>query len=238
MKLQGKKALIIGGSSGIGFAIARCFLEEGAEVTIVGHNQAKLDKSVQILGDRTREIEADITDENQVHNVFDLIHDLDILVLTASTSATRKFAEFTTEFVDKVFRTKFYSALWAVKYAIPKINAGGSIIAISGIWGHRPPTGFVVGAAVNGAVEGFIRALAIEFAESNIRVNCISPGITKTHAGIEEENNLYKKYLEEIPLGRFGQPSEIADAALFLATNTYITGTILNIDGGSLIGCY
>ncbi len=235
MRLSSKKALVIGGSSGIGFAIAESLLKEGAEVIIVGRKRATLEKSAEQLDGKVRFIEADISEEPHVCKLFSSIESLDILVMSASVPAAGKISDLSNEFIEKVFQIKFFGALWAIKYAVPKMMRGGNIVMMSGIWGHRPPIGFAVGASVNGAVEGLTRALAIELADKGIRVNCICPGITKTHPFIDEENDQYKKFLSEIPLNRFGQPNEIADAALFLATNMYVTGIVLNVDGGWLI---
>ena len=232
MNLQGKTTLITGGSTGIGKATARAFMEKGAKVIIFGLN--KPDYNCEFY-------KVDVSKEEQIKNAFEKIRSIDILVNNAGVFAGEYLEKTKTEELNQVIDTNFKGTFWMCKYAIPKINEGGSIINISSILGISPRPGTSVYSASKAAVISLTKALALELANKLIRVNCIAPGVIDTpiwekFAGSKEEGDKdMKDSAAKHPLKRAGKPEEVAHAAIFLAENDFTTGVILPIDGGATI---
>lgn len=233
-----ERVLIVGGSSGMGLALAERLLGEGAEVIIVGRTQQRLAAAQRRLQapERLEAIAADVTQEDQVARLFQAIGRVDHVVTTAAdiAGAYRLLPELDIAAARNVIDSKLVGPLLLAKYASPVLAPTGSITFTSGIAAYRPaPRGSVV-AAVNGALASLAYALAVELAP--IRVNVVSPGwvdtpIWESVAG-EAKAATLEAMAKRLPVGRIGQPSDIADAMRFVMRNSFVTGTVLHVEGG------
>jgi NAD(P)-dependent dehydrogenase (short-subunit alcohol dehydrogenase family) len=239
MQLKQKHVLVLGGSSGIGLAVAGAALDEGASVTIVGRSPERLEQARRELGKggRVQGIAADIAREDDVRKLFTEVTSLDHLVTTAADVAYGPVRDLDLDAAWRVIGSKIVGPLLLAKHGAAHIRPGGSITFTSGIAAYRPSRGGSVVAMANGALAALGRALAIELAP--IRVNVISPGwvdtpIWETFAG-ERRAATLAAMAERLPVGRTGEPRDIAHACLFLMTSEYTTGTVLHVDGGQRI---
>ena len=238
MGMEKQKILIVGGSSGMGLALARRCLEEGAGVVIAGRGEAKLSAAREELGHpATLETAAvDISREDEVAALFERIGRLDHIVSTAAAieGAYRLLPEIELEAAQRVVESKFYGPLLLAKHGAPRLPPTGSLTFVSGIAAYRPAATTAPRAAVNAALEGLVRALAVELAP--IRVNAVSPGWVDTPiwefvAG-EKKDETLAAMAKRLPAGRVGRPEDIADAIRFLIGNGFTTGTTLHVEGG------
>ncbi|WP_271899175.1 SDR family oxidoreductase [Candidatus Phyllobacterium onerii] len=238
MGISDQNILIVGGGSGMGLALARSCLAGGAKVIIVGRNAEKLKSASNELGNPAalRIISADITQERQVADLFQKVDRIDHIVSTAADieGAYQLLHSLDLLAAERVVASKFYGPLLLAKYGAPVLSASGSLTYTSGIAAYRPSARGSVVAAVNAALEGLVRALAVELAP--IRVNAVSPGWVDTAiwefvAGDSKDATL-QAMAERLPVGRVGQPEDIADAFSFLMGNTFTTGTVLHVEGG------
>lgn len=238
MNFANQNILIVGGGSGMGLALAKSCLAGGATVTIVGRHSQKLKSATNSLGNpkALRTLSADITQEPQVADIFKETGPLDHIVSTAADieGAYELLPALNLQAAEKVVASKLYGPLLLAKYGSPVLSASGSITYTSGIAAYRPSARGSVVAAVNAALEGLVRALAVELAP--VRVNAVSPGWIDTAiwefvAGDRKEATL-RAMAERLPAGRVGQPEDIADAIVFLMGNTFTTGTVLHVEGG------
>jgi NAD(P)-dependent dehydrogenase (short-subunit alcohol dehydrogenase family) len=237
-KIGNDKVLIVGGSSGMGLALAKRCLDVGSKVTIVGRSEDKLRRAREELGkpESLDTIAVDIAQEAQVTDLFKRIGRLDHIVSTAADieGAYELLPALQLEAAQRVVDSKFYGPLLLAKHGSPLLSAVGSITFVSGIAAYRPSARGSVVAAVNAALEGLVRALAVELAP--IRVNAVSPGWVNTPiwrfvAGDKKDDTL-SAMAKRLPVGRVGEPDDIADAIGFLMGNTFTTGTILHVEGG------
>lgn len=238
--LERQHVVVIGGSSGMGLATARAAARAGAVVTIAGRSEGKLAAAAAAVGADARTRVLDITDESAVAAFFDAVDPIDHLVITAHassvvTGAIAPLAAMTVAAARAFMETKFWGPFMAAKYGVPRLRADGSLVLFSGAAGARKllPNHTAIG-ATNGAVEAFARQLAKEIAPK--RVNVIAAGLvmTPTYDGLAEEarSAMYTGYARQALVGRVGEPDDIAAAAVYLMTNTYVTGQIHEIDGG------
>ena len=237
MRFQGQRIVIIGGSSGIGLATAKMAAAEGATVVIGGRSEEKLR---QAKGQMRRDVEAfsvNVTDEISVKNFFDKAGEFNHLTTPGSEGVMGPFLELDTKAARAAFDSKFWGQYYAAKYGAPRMRPEGSITFFAGVWSQRPVPGSSVITAINSAIEGLSRSLALELAP--IRVNSISPGITDTpiysQMPTDQREAMFKKTAASLPVKRIGRPEEIAEAVLFLMSNGYTTGSTLFVDGGGLI---
>src|SRR5262252_6716048 len=248
MKLTGKKALITGGNSGIGLATARLFIAEGAQVAITGRDQKTLDQAVAELGPNARGYRADITVAEDRKRLFAALAKdfgkLDIVFANAGISGRTPTGSTDESIFEKVISTNLNSAFFTANSAVPLLNDNGSIIFTGSVHNYLGQPGVAAYAATKGGLVSMARSIAADLAPRNIRVNVVAPGATKTpiwkrgpRASIsaEESAKLAKFVSSSVPLGRWGEPEELAKAVLFLASedSSYVNAVELMVDGGA-----
>jgi NAD(P)-dependent dehydrogenase (short-subunit alcohol dehydrogenase family) len=235
MRIEGRSVVIIGGSSGMGLAIAKEAVDAGADLTIAGRSQAKLEQARQAIAGDVATRTVDVSDEQSMKRMFSEIGSFDHLVVTASSVRTGPFHELSLADARASMDSKFWGQYLAARYA--QIRPEGSITLFSGILSRRPSAGLASLAAINAAVEALGRALAVELAP--IRVNVVSPGTTDTpaYAGMPDNSRMgmFAAAAERSLVGRVGRPEDIASLALELMCNSFITGIVVDIDGGALL---
>ena len=234
MRLRDQRLVVLGGTSGLGLALAELAIAEGASVVVAGNSAVGAEKAKAQLGERAEAIALDIGNEAEVAAAFERIGTLDHLVTTAAKLTYAPLGELSVDAVTAMLASKFWGPFFAARAAAPRLRTGGSITFFSGLAADRPGPGTSVVAAVNAGLEGFARALAVELAP--LRVNCVSPGVVAT-AGWNfmpeaDRNALFEHLRSTLPARRIGEPRDLAEAALAVMTNPYVTGTVLHCDGG------
>ena len=242
--LQGKDAVITGGSSGIGLATAKRFGAEGALVFITGRRQAELDKAVGEIGKNAVAVKCDVSRLEDLDRLFQRVASergkIDILFANAGMVETVETSAATPDHFDRTFNTNARGVYFTVQKALPVLNDGASIILTgSAVWQKGMPIYGTYG-ATKAAIRSYARTWAAEFARRRIRVNVISPGPIETpiiegqFSNKQAAEEFKEEFKQHIPLGRLGFPEEIASAALFLASNenSFVTGIDLPVDGG------
>jgi len=246
-KLEGKAAIISGGDSGIGEAVAVAFAKEGADVAILyldEHQDAeRVQELVENEGRRCIALSGDIGDEafcaEAVRQAVKAFGRLDIVVPNAAEQhVSKNFAELPTAQIERTFRTNVYGAFFLVRAALPHLKEGGSIVISTSITAFRGSPDLVDYSATKGALLAFTRALANQLVDKKIRVNCVAPGPIWTPlipASFDEEK--VKEFGQNTPMGRPGQPDEVAPSYVFLASDdaSYITGQTLHPNGGEIV---
>lgn len=243
--LKDKVAVITGGSSGIGLATAKRFAEEGAYVFIVGRRQTELDKAVAAIGRNVAAVQADVSKPGDLDRLYKEIAakkgKIDIVVANAGIVEMVLTPAVTPEHFDKTFNTNARGAYFTVQKALPIMNDGGSVILVgSGVWLKGYPA-YGTYAATKAALRSFVRTWTTELKDRKIRANVISPGAVETpiidgqFPTKEAADGAREWFKSIIPLGRLGEPEEIASAALFLASDesSYVLGNDLVVDGGA-----
>jgi len=247
MKLAGKKALITGGNSGIGLATARLFIAEGAEVAITGRDQQTLDEAVAELGSKTHGYRADVTVAEDRKKLFaELSRDfgkLDIVFANAGISGRTPTGSTDEAVFENVIRTNLNGAFFTVNSAAPLLNDNASIIFNGSVQSYLGQPDVAAYAATKGGLVSMARSIAADLAPRRIRVNVVAPGATRTpiwkrgpraNATAEESAKLSDFFSSTVPLGRWGEPEDLAEAVLFLASgdSSYINAIELIVDGG------
>ncbi len=243
-KLPKKVAVITGGNSGIGLAIAKLFSEEGADLVLFGRNEASLNNAASEIGNRTITVQGDVTNLSDLDNLFDEVKSkhgkIDTLVVNAGGGKFIPIENVDEEHFDEISNTNFKGAYFTVQKALPLLKEGSTIILISSIANVKGIAGMTVYSATKAAVRSLARTLAAELAPRGIRVNSLSPGPIDTpifnRLGIPEGDvdKTKEQFTSMVPLQRMGDASEMASVALFLATNdsSYVTGADIAADGG------
>lgn len=233
MSLRGKRIVITGGATGIGRAIAELAVERGATVVVTGRTEATLKATAEAIGPGADYRVLDVTDAEAVERVLASVGPFDHLVTGAAEIVAGPFTELPEADARSLFETKFWGQYRAARAAVPHIAPDGSILFFSGYLYRKAEAGFSGFAAVNGAVEGLVKALAIELAP--LRVNAISPGQIDVFEG-RWDPDAHARYRADVaarlPAGRPGTAAEAAHGALFLLENTFTTATTLDVDGG------
>lgn len=242
--LAGKVAVITGGSSGIGLATARLFAQAGAKVAISGRDQHALDQAVHELGNPAVAIRSDVSHLNELDTLFDAVAKklgrIDVLFANAGVAKFAPATDVTEQFYDEIFDINVKGVFFTIQKAIPLLNDNASIILNTSVVNQAGLPNTSVYAASKAAVRSFARGIAAELAGRGIRVNVVSPGPISTpiygKLGLPKESvdAFAASILSQVPLKRFGQPEEVAQTALFLASDasSYVTGVELNVDGG------
>ncbi|HWT18032.1 MAG TPA: glucose 1-dehydrogenase [Variovorax sp.] len=243
-KLSGKVAVITGGNSGIGLAYAQTFAAEGARVVIVGRRQDAVDTAVATVGHDAMGFVGDVADLAMHDRLLTAVKArfgaIDIYVANAGTAILEPSDAVTVDTYDVQFATNTRAVFFGVTKALPFMREGGSVILTSSIAGSKVMDNHAVYAGSKAAIEAFARNWALELKERRIRVNVLSPGPVDTpilaKLGITESARpeFDKSMAAAIPLGRLGQPNDLAQAALFLASDdsVFVTGVNLSVDGG------
>jgi len=239
--LENKHSVIVGGGSGIGRAVASKIAKERGKVTIAGRSGDKLDAAVREIGSDIHAAPVDMTDAGGVGEWAKNLGPVDHLVISASSAVHGPFEKTDAETVRPMFEAKFFGPYTVAHALLPHMNEGGSITFFSGILSRRPGVNCSGLGAVNSAIEGLTRGLALELGPK-VRVNCMSPGMVRSQAyeklPEDAREEMYRSTGESLPVGRVGTVDEIAQAVVMLMTNTYATGIVLDVDGGNMVRQY
>ena len=245
-KLEGKVALVTGGSSGLGLATAQRFAAEGARVFITGRRQAELDAAVALIGAGAIGVQGDIAKLEDLDRLYEIIRQkagrLDVLFANAGGGAFMPLGQITEAHFDKTFGINVKGTLFTVQKALPLMPDGASIVLNGSIAAVKGFPAFSVYAATKAALRSFARSWSVDLKQRRIRVNVVAPGTVVT-PGYKTELGMTDDQIKEFdaqaaattPLGRTGTPDEIAKAVLFLASDdsSYVTGIELFVDGGA-----
>lgn len=236
-KLQGKAAVITGGTTGIGLAAAQLFVREGAFVFITGRRQKELDDAVKIIGSNVSGIQGDVAKLADLDRLYEAVSKhgrIDIVFANAGVAEFAPLGSITEQHFDKLFNINVRGTLFTVQKALPLMNDGGSIILTGSVAGVKGTPAFGVYGATKAAIRCLVRSWTSELKDRRIRSNVISPGPINTPIVDQLPPDAVAKIASTIPMGRMGEPDEVAKAALFLASDdsSFITGIELFVDGG------
>lgn len=244
MKLKGKVAVITGGNSGIGLAIAKDFVAQGATVVIHGRNKKTLDEAAAAIGNNTLAVQGDVANLADLDALFAKISDrhkkIDILVANAGIAGFTPIDQVNEKTFDEISDINFKGLFFTVQKAVPLLNKGASIILVSSVANQMGMATFSVYSATKAAVRSLSRTLSAELLPKGIRVNTLSPGPIETpifdRMGMTKEMkaDFGKQISQQVPMGRFGSSAEMAKTATFLASSdsSYIAGAEIVADGG------
>jgi len=247
-QLRGQTVVVIGGSAGIGLAVAERALGEGAHVIIASHARGRVDQAVQRLrkaapaaGPEAGTVHGHVVDLRSASEIAQLFHTIgaiDHLVYTAGEELLlAPLGELDLAAARRFFELRYWGALTAVQAAHPQLAREGSIVLTSGAAGRRPHPGFLIGAGICGAIEATTRALAIELAP--LRVNCVIPGFVDTdlwsNIPPEPRSQMFRDAAAKLPVGRIGAASDLAEHYLSFMRGRYVTGQSIVVDGGGVL---
>jgi NAD(P)-dependent dehydrogenase (short-subunit alcohol dehydrogenase family) len=237
-KLEGKVAVITGGSTGIGLATAKLFVREGAYVFITGRRQKELDEAVKAIGSNVTDVQGDVAKLADLDRLYETVSKvkgrIDIVFANAGVGEFVPFGAVTEEHFDKLFDINAKGTLFTVQKALPLLNDGGSIILNGSVASAKGTAAFGVYAASKAAIRSFVRTWTTDLKDRRIRSNVVSPGPTDTPVIGQQPADAIARIVSTIPMGRMGEADEIAKAALFLASDdsSFVTGIELFVDGG------
>ncbi|MCA0907717.1 SDR family oxidoreductase [Ruegeria marisrubri] len=236
--LKKKHVVIVGGGSGMGKSTAELAAGLGARVTISSRDPDKLKRAADGIDGAVSVAPVDMSDEAGVRAWAAALGSVDHLVISASSAAHGGFAELPTADLRAMFEAKFTGPYVTAREVLPYLNDGASITLFSGVLSRRPSAGATGLGAVNAAVEALTKGLAQELA-GKARVNCISPGLvaTEAYAGMPEaaREEMFAQVGASLPVGRVGRAEEIAQAVIMAMSNPFLTGAVLDVDGGHLV---
>ena len=226
--------IVLGGTSGIGLATADAAARRGASVTVASSRRTSVDKALTVLPAGTTGRVVDLSRPDAVRDLFDELGEIDHLVYTAAEPlALMPVATLDLAAARDFFTLRYFGALAAVRAA----RVRESITLTTGIAKDRPGAGWAVAASICGAVQALAKALAVELAP--VRVNAVSPGVVRSplwaRMGDDERERMYRDIADHIPAGRVGEVEDIAAAYLFCMTQSFVTGTVITVDGGSVL---
>jgi len=248
MITQNKRvAIVTGGGSGIGFAIAERFVKDGIHTVIVGRNEKNLNEATSKLGELCYPIPCDMSNLSTIPGLVDTVIDklgqVDILVNNAGINMKKEFTDVTDEDFQKIITTNLCSVFAISREVVKQMlrQKSGSIINISSMAAQYGLPKVIAYSASKTAIDGMTRAMAVELSPKGIRINAIAPGFIvtpMTDTALNSDPERKGKVFGRTPMGYMGQPADIAEAALFLASDAsrYITGVVLPVDGGNSIG--
>ena len=230
-------AIITGGTTGIGLAAAKLFVGEGAYVFITGRRQTELDQAVRAIGSNVTGVQGDVAKLADLDRLYETVRAegrIDIVFANAGLAEFSPLVNITEEHFDRLFNINVKGALFTVQKALPLLNDSGSIILTGSVAGVKGTPAFGVYGATKAAIRNFVRAWTVELRDRRIRANVLSPGPTDTPQVARQPADAIARIVSTIPMGRMGEPDEIAKAALFLASDdsSFVTGIELFVDGG------
>ena len=243
-KLDGKVALITGGSSGIGLATAKLFAKEGAHIYITGRRPDKLKRAIEEIGSNVSGVQGDVANLTDLDRLFNQIKQekgtLDIVFANAGASESMPVNEIDEGHFDRLFDSNVKGLVFTVQKALPLMLNGTAIVLCGSIIGMKGLPKHSIYAATKAAVRSFARTWTMDLKNRKIRVNVVSPGpidtpgLRESIGDNDEGRQQQEKAMQTIPLGRMGEPDEVAKAVLFLASDdsSFITGVELFVDGG------
>jgi NAD(P)-dependent dehydrogenase (short-subunit alcohol dehydrogenase family) len=237
-KLQGKVAVITGGTEGIGLATAQLFVKEGAYVFITGRRRKELDQAVTAIASNVTGVQGDVAKLADLDRLYDTVGKvkgrIDIILANAGVGEFVPFGNVSEEHFDKLFDINVKGALFTVQKGLPLLNDGGSIILTGSVAGAKGTPAFGVYAASKAAIRSFVRTWTTDLKGRHIRSNVVSPGPISTPLTKRQAADVIARIVSTVPMGRMGEPDEVAKAALYLASDdsSFVTGIELFVDGG------
>src|SRR6266478_2500399 len=237
-KLQGKIAVITGGTEGIGLATAQLFVKEGAYVFITGRRQKELDEAVTAIGSNVTGVQGDVANLADLDRLYETVgkaeRRIDIIFANAGIAEFVPLGKVSEGHFDKLFSINVKGALFTVQKGLPLLNDGGSIILTGSVYGVKGTAAFGVYAASKAAIRSFVRTWTADLKDRRIRSNVVSPGPINTPLVSRQSANVIARIVSTVPMGRMGEPEEVAKVALFLASDdsSFVTGIELFVDGG------
>jgi NAD(P)-dependent dehydrogenase (short-subunit alcohol dehydrogenase family) len=237
-KLEDKVAVITGGTEGIGLATAELFVKEGAYVFITGRRQQQLDAAAKAIGTNVSGIQGDVAKPADLDRLYETVGRvkgrIDIVFANAGFGEFVAFGAVTEETFDKLFNINVRGTLFTVQKALPLLKDGGSIILNGSVASVKGTAAFGIYAASKAAIRSFVRAWTTDLRDRRIRSNVVSPGPINTPLASRQSADVLARIVSTIPMGRIGEPEEVAKVALFLASDdsSFVTGIELFVDGG------
>jgi NAD(P)-dependent dehydrogenase (short-subunit alcohol dehydrogenase family) len=238
INLKNQRAVIVGGTSGIGLAVARAAVEAGAEVVIASSRPARVEAALDQLGERATGRALDVLDPGDVTAFFAAAGPVDHVVYTAGGPLSMMtVAELDLDQARGFFDVRYFGALNVIRAAAGRLRGNASITLTSGTAGQRPGAGWALGASVCGAINSLTRTMAVELAP--VRVNAVAPGVLRSAVWSRfddaDREAMYAQLGRSLPLGRVGEVADAAEAYLYCMTQAYTTGTVVTVDGGTLL---
>jgi NAD(P)-dependent dehydrogenase (short-subunit alcohol dehydrogenase family) len=235
---ESQRIVILGGTSGIGLATAERAAAEGATVIVASSRTDRIDAALERLPASAEGYTVDVRREEEIRDLFNRLGSFDHLAFTAGeTLQIGPIAATDLDGARRALDVRVWGAYAAAKHAVAHLRPGGSIVLSTGIAGARPERNWTVAASICGALDALTRALAVEFAP--VRVNAVSPGVVRSNLwremSEEDRSAMYDSLSEALPVGRVGEVSDIAETFLYLMRNGYSSGTIVTVDGGSVL---
>ncbi len=243
-RLEGKIAVITGGSRGIGLATAKRFVEEGAYVFITGVRQSEIDAAVKQIGKNVTGVQSDVSNLEDLDRLYETVKHqkgrIDVLFANAGIMESASLGSITESHFDKTFNVNVKGLLFTVQKALPLFQDGGSIVLTASVGASKGTQALSVYNATKAAIRSFARSWTVDLKHRKIRVNAISPGpidtpgLSRLFENGQQADQVKTTLLSTIPMGRVGNPDEVAKAVLFLASDdsSFITGIELFVDGG------
>src|ERR1700691_4490779 len=237
-KLEGKTAVITGGTEGIGLATARLFVKEIAYVFITGRRQKELDEAVKAIGSNVCGVQGDVAKLADLDRLYETVAktkgQIDIIFANAGVGEFVPFGAVTEDHFDKLFSVNVRGTLFTVQKALPRLKDGGSIILNGSAASVKGTAAFGVYAASKAAIRSFARTWTTDLKARHIRSNVVSPGPINSQMPTRQSPDVIARIVSTVPMGRMGEPEEVAKAALFLASDdsSFVTGIELFVDGG------
>ena len=237
-KLEGKTAVITGGTEGIGLATARLFVKESAYVFITGRRQKELDEAVKAIGSNVCGVQGDVAKLADLDRLYETVAktkgQIDIIFANAGVGEFVPFGAVTEDHFDKLFSVNVRGTLFTVQKALPLLKDGGSIILNGSAASVKGTAAFGVYAASKAAIRSFARTWTTDLKDRHIRSNVVSPGPINSQMPTRKSPDVIARIVSTVPMGRMGEPEEVAKAALFLASDdsSFVTGIELFVDGG------
>ena len=237
-KLEGKTAVITGGTEGIGLATARRFVEEGAYVFITGRRQIELDQAVKAIGGNVCGVQGDVARLADLDRLFETVAKvkgrIDVVFANAGVVELVPIGAVTEEHFDTLFNINVRGTLFTVQKALALLNDGGSLILNGSVASVKGTAAWGVYAASKAALRSFVRTWTTDLKDRRIRSNLVSPGSINTPQWRRQPSDVTARIVSTIPMGRMGEPEEVASVALFLASDdsSFVTGIELFVDGG------